>query len=86
MAKTGSNIYMTAGKVYLTNDLGYDPTILSGMKMLFTPINILLSSRVGGMARSKPFQNLHYLSMINALVNSYAIFVLLGTFPTDKEE
>lgn len=44
-------VYNLAGRVYLTSDLNYDAATLSQIKVVCTPISILMCSRYGYLAK-----------------------------------
>ena len=74
------------GKVYLTDDLGYDKTVLSQMRVICTPISIMLCSRFGYLAKQEPFENMFRMAVLYVIMCSYYVLVLLYTMPTSKEE
>lgn len=80
------SIMSHVGEVYLTNDLGYDKANLSSIKVICTPLNILLSAQVGFLSKNNAFRNLFYIGITYIIVASYAILVLMGTFPSSHEE
>lgn len=83
--KMANSVYDKTGRVYLTNDLGYDATNLSTIKILCMPLNILLCTFLSDFIKKYPFQNLFNLSCIYVFMTSYYIFGLLGTMPLDGE-
>jgi hypothetical protein len=74
------------GKVYLTDDLGYDKIVLSQMRVICTPISIMLCSRFGYLAKQEPFENMFRMAVLYVIMCSYYVLVLLYTMPTSKEE
>ena len=76
------SIFQHVGEVYLANDLGYEKSNLSSIKVLITPLNIILTAQVGYLARENPFGNMFKLAVLYILVSAWAVLGLLGTFPT----
>lgn len=62
--RLGNSIYYQVGEVYLTNDLGYEKSDLSSIKVIVTPINIVLSSQVGYFAKQNAFRNIFRLFVV----------------------
>jgi hypothetical protein len=84
--KLGTAVYEKTGRVYLTSDLGYDATNLSTIKVIFSPVSIWICGRLAPRVKSNPFAHLFYLALAQLLVTSWFVFVVLGTFPENKEE
>lgn len=68
-------------EVYLTNDLGFPVENLSMIKMVCTPINIVLSFLFGYLSADRPFTYQFYGLIGLIIASSYSVLVLLGTFP-----
>lgn len=70
--------------MYLTNDLSFPKETLSMIRVVSTPLNILLAGLSGYMATGDPFPLVAKAKLLHMLCSSYCILVLLWTFP-DKE-
>ena len=81
MSRMSYSIFQQVGEVYLTNDLGYDKARLSSIKVICTPINILLTMQFGFVTKDKAFLNLWKLAICYTVACSYAILVLFNNLP-----
>ena len=68
-------------EVYITNDLGMAKENLSLMRLLFTPLNIMLAFFSGYLTSKMPFRALRLAILFDMLLNAYGIFCIIGTFP-----
>lgn len=53
--------------------------------VICTPLNIVFAFVSGYLASSAPFQSMSWILLVGVLVNSYAVLVLLGTFPAKED-
>ena len=86
VSRLAYSIFQHVGEVYLANDLGYEKSNLSSIKVLITPLNIILTAQVGYLARENPFGNMFKLAVLYILVSAWAVLGLLGTFPSKPED
>jgi len=68
-------------EVYITNDLGMAKESLSLMRLLFTPLNIVLAFFSGFFTSKMPFRALRLAILFDILLNAYGMFYIIGTFP-----
>lgn len=85
LAQCGSAIPNCIFEVYLTNDLGMPKENMSLMKVLFTPLNIVLAFFSSYLTARTPFYGLRLANMAEILLNAYGIFVIAGTFPARED-
>jgi len=65
----------------VTNDLGMPKESLSLIRLLFTPLNIVLAFFSSYLTAKAPFKAIRLAYAADMLVNAYGILVLAGTFP-----
>lgn len=81
LANCVSAISNSIFEVYLTNELGMPKENLSMMKVLFTPLNILLAFFSSYFAAKTPFYGVRLANIAEIFLYTYGIFVILGCFP-----
>jgi len=65
--------------------LGYSRENLSLVKLVCTPVNIVFAGISGYLSNKNPFLYMYYLMIALCIVSTYAVVVMLGTMPTEKD-
>jgi len=55
------------------------------MRVVSTPLSILLAAKAGGLGSSKPFPIVAYCMLFGMLISTYNVLVLLATFPAKED-
>lgn len=72
-------------EVYLTNDLGFPRETISIIKVVLTPMSILISFLCSYFQTDKPFSRMYKIYFLQIAVASFGILYQLNTFPKPGE-
>lgn len=75
------SIQNNVSEVYMTNDLGFPIESLSMIKVICTPFNIAFAFLSSYLSSKEPFKFQFYNLLIMAILCSYSVLFMLGTFP-----